>query len=312
VNEESARYLVTGANGHLGRRLLARLSASRATPTPSIALVRSESASASIRSLPFASSFEVRIADWNDHEALARAMQRCTRVVHLVGILKETRATRYEDAHERTAETLATVAARAGVERIVYLSILGSRSTDANACLASKGRAEEILLRSKVPTTVLQVPMVLGLGEIAAKALRGKALAPFVVLPRGGATLEQPVDAEDVVSTILALFERPELAGQVLELAGPESLTHRQLVARAAALHGRSPRILAVPVAAVRFLASLFERFSASPPLTRAMLGVLEHDDRIDPRPLCGRLGITLTPLDETLRRSVGPGVEAQ
>jgi hypothetical protein len=33
------------------------------------------------------------------------------------------------------------------------------------------------------------------------------------------------------------------------------------------------------------------------------MLEVLEHDDRIDPRPCCERLGLTLTPLDETLRR---------
>jgi hypothetical protein len=32
------------------------------------------------------------------------------------------------------------------------------------------------------------------------------------------------------------------------------------------------------------------------------MLEVLERDDRIDPSPCCARLGMTLTPLDETLR----------
>jgi hypothetical protein len=40
------------------------------------------------------------------------------------------------------------------------------------------------------------------------------------------------------------------------------------------------------------------------------MLGVLEHDDRIDPAPACARLGIRLAPLDATLRRCVGPGAE--
>ena len=30
------------------------------------------------------------------------------------------------------------------------------------------------------------------------------------------------------------------------------------------------------------------------------MLGVLEHDDRVDPAEACAQLGITLTPLDET------------
>jgi hypothetical protein len=33
------------------------------------------------------------------------------------------------------------------------------------------------------------------------------------------------------------------------------------------------------------------------------MLGVLDHDDDIDPAPAAARLGIQLTPLDETLRR---------
>ena len=41
--------------------------------------------------------------------------------------------------------------------------------------------------------------------------------------------------------------------------------------------------------------------------MTTAMLGVLEHDDQVDPAPACARLGIELTPLDETLKRTVGP-----
>jgi hypothetical protein len=36
------------------------------------------------------------------------------------------------------------------------------------------------------------------------------------------------------------------------------------------------------------------------------MLGVLERDDDIDPKPACRALGIELTPLDETLRRALG------
>ena len=40
------------------------------------------------------------------------------------------------------------------------------------------------------------------------------------------------------------------------------------------------------------------------------MLGVLDHDDDIDPKPCCDRLGLKLTPLDETLRLCVGPGSE--
>jgi hypothetical protein len=64
-----------------------------------------------------------------------------------------------------------------------------------------------------------------------------------------------------------------------------------------------APRVLALPRSLALAGAWLAERLLADPPVTRAMLGVLDHDDRIDPAEACRRLGITLTPLDETLRR---------
>ena len=57
--------------------------------------------------------------------------------------------------------------------------------------------------------------------------------------------------------------------------------------------------------------AALLEKLTANPPVTRAMLGVLNHDDDVDPAEPCQRLGIELTPLDEVLRRCVGPQAEA-
>lgn len=294
------RVLVTGANGNLGRALIARLARDGAVR----AVVRSERAAATVRALPAAP--EVAVIDYRDAETLARAAAGCTAVVHLVGILKEAPGTSYADAHERTARALADAALRADCHRIVYLSILGARAGSPNACLASKARAEAILLAPPLQTTVLRVPMVLGGDDHATAALRARARARVVPLVRGGASLEQPIDAGDVVEAIVAALARPALAGRVLDLAGPESLPRSALVRRAAALAGASgPAIVPIPLAAVRAFAALAERFAANPPLTRAMLEVLEHDDRVDPQPACAALGIALTPLDETLRRAL-------
>jgi len=290
------RILVTGANGNLGRLLCARLAGSAA---PVRALVRSERAASAVRAL----SAEVTIVDYADAEALARAAEGCDAAVHLVGILKETRSARYSVSHEGTARALAAAAKRTGLRRVVYLSILGSHPASRNACLASKGRAEAILLEAPLATTVLRVPMVLGGDEPASFALRARARARVVALVRGGASLEQPIDADDVVGAIAAALARPELAGAALDLAGPESLPRRDLVLRAAALIGRRPILMTVPLAAVRLFAAAAERLIADPPLTPAMLGVLEHDDAIDPAPAARALGLALTPLDATLRR---------
>jgi len=64
------------------------------------------------------------------------------------------------------ANFLQGVQAGTRLERIVYLSILGSLPDSPNPCLASKGRAERMLLEDRVAATVLRVPMVIG-GESA-------------------------------------------------------------------------------------------------------------------------------------------------
>jgi NADH dehydrogenase len=267
------------------------------------ALVRSERAANTLRDLPEDCRPEIRIVDYADPEGVSAAAQGCDRIVHLIGILKETRNARYLDAHEAASSALAQAAERVGARRIVYLSILGAHPEAGNACLASKGRAERILLDCRVPVTVLRVPMVLGPGEIAAFALRSHVRAAFAPLVRGGAALEQPIDAEDVTAAIESALADPSGDDVVLDLAGPESLSHRELVRRAAELIAKRPRFLPIPLSVASLFARLAERFLDDPPLTPAMLGVLEQDDQIDPGPACARLGLTLTPLDETLRR---------
>jgi len=295
--------LVTGANGHLGRRLIERLAGRRAVR----AVVRSTRAAETLRRLPDAFRPEIEIVSYSDESALERAARGCGAAVHLVGIVKEGRGARYEDAHEATCRTLARVAERVGLERIVYLSILGAFPSAANACLASKGRAEAILTAGRVPVTVLRVPMVLGEGDFASRALAGEARSRVVFLVDGGRTWHQPIDAADVVEAIVAALDRTSTGSETFDLAGPEAIRHRDLVARAGALHGRRPRIVRIPLALARRAAGLMERLLADPPITRAMLGVLQHNDQLDPRVACEALGLKLTPLDDTLARCVGP-----
>jgi uncharacterized protein YbjT (DUF2867 family) len=288
---------VTGANGHLGRRLLAAVAAGGAVE-PVRALVRSERAAASARSA--GAAVETALVDYGDAAALAKALAGCTSVVHLVGILREGAANRYVDAHEASCRALAEAAAQVGIRRIVYLSILGASTDSANACLASKAAAERILLDGPGPAVILRVPMVLGEGDFASRALAARARRGFNVLLRG-ASLEQPIYAGDVITAILGALADSVASDVVFDLAGPESLSREALVHRAAHVLGRRTRVVSVPLAFGIGAAFLLERLSANPPVTRAMLGVLDHDDRINPEPALKELGVTLTSLDATL-----------
>jgi len=295
---ESARVLITGANGHLGRRLIARL----APATAVVAVVRSSAARRALEPAP--PGVTIVEIDYRDSAALSAAARGCTACVHLVGILKETARSRYADAHEASTRAVVAAARAHGLARIVYVSILGADAGSPNAALASKGRAEKILSDAEVPATVLRVPMVLGEDDHAAHALQRRAYARLAWLVRGE-SLEQPIYAGDVVDAIVAALADRGAAHRTLDLAGPESLPRHALVERAAALAGRRVRCVSLPLAPVRALARCLERLFANPPVTAAMLGVLDHDDCIDPRTAAAELGIRLTGVDEMLRRCV-------
>jgi len=295
---DPSRLLITGANGHLGRRLIARL----APQTAVTAVVRSNAARRSLEPTP--AGVTVVELDYRDSTALSAAAVDCTACVHLVGILKESARSRYVDAHETATRAIVAAARARRLARIVYVSILGADVDSPNAALASKGRAERILFDSDVPATVLRVPMVIGEGDYAARALRHRAFGHIAWLVRG-ASLEQPIYAGDVVDAIVAALANRDGAHHAFDLAGPESLTRRALVARAAALAGRRVQCVSLPLAAAVAFARLLERLLANPPVTSAMLGVLDHDDCIDSRTAAAELGIGLTGVDEMLRRCV-------
>ena len=305
-----ARVLVTGANGQIGRRLVERLARSN-PPVRVRAAVRSARAAKTLEALPEEARPEVSVIDYRNARELAEAARDCRYAVHLVGILKESSTSRYEDAHEASTRAIADAAAMAGLRRIVYLSILGSDPKSANACLASKGRAEQILLGAKTPALILRVPMVIGPGDVTANIVRREALARVLPLAAGGRSRTQPIYAGDVVDAIAAGLERDDLDDLILDLAGPESLTQREFIERAARLHGRQPYVVSIPTAPLLFIAGLAERVLADPPLTKSALEVILADDDIDPEPARRILGIQLTPLDEILRRCVGPQADS-
>jgi NADH dehydrogenase len=264
-------------------------------------VVRSERARATLVE-HFGDSVDIRVVDYRDASTLSEVIEEGDVIVHLVGIIKETSANTYEDAHERACQALVSAADARQAKTILVLGILGSDAASTNACLASRGRAEDILLAGSTPASIIRVPMVLGEDDYAAMALARQARSRFVLSFRKG-SLEQPIYAGDVAEALLMAIEGEASRG-IIELAGPESLTREALILRAGACTGNRPRVISLPISMGLMVAALMERM-ITPPVTRAMLGVLDHDDRIDPMPAAELIGITLTSLDETLRRVI-------
>ena len=291
------RIAITGANGHLGLKLIERL---QSDGDEVRALVRSDRAAAAV--LAAHPNTDLRLVDYTNSAGLKEASRDCDVLVHLVGIIRESAGNSFKQAHEAPCKAL--VEAGLGVGHLVYLGILGTGGATRNACLASRARAEAILRSGALPVSILRVPMVLGPGDYAALSLARNGRRSLVTGFRT-ASLEQPIFSGDVVNALVAAI-RLTPANRTLNLAGPESLPRGQLIKRAGQYFGNEPAVVSLPLWLGYALAFLLEKVSRSPPVSRAMLGVLDHDDRIDNEPALRELGIELTPLDETLRAVLG------
>ena len=297
------KILITGANGYLGKKLIEELSDNHI-----YALVRSEKAYLDLTNFiqdRNIKNVDVFYFDYSDLSGMRQNIGSCRYVVHLVGIIKETRTNSFDIVHKETTQALIKAMEDSNVKKICYLSILGANKDSTNKCFASRAYSEKLLLDSDIPSLILRIPMVLGEDDYASKALRKNALSKFNFTFRKK-SMEQPIYAGDVIQAINNDINK-HVSGKttptgVIVLAGKVSLTREDLIKKAAEILGVKVKVFSLPIALGISLAWILEKLFEDPPVTRAMLGVLDHDDNVDPKQTCKQLDIRLTSLEDLLK----------
>lgn len=143
------------------------------------------------------------------------------------------------------ARAFGAAAARAGVERIVYLGGLGADDDDLSEHLRSRRDVENILAE-QVPTVALRAGIVVGQGSISWELLcQLVEHLPVMITPKWVRTTTQPIAIDDVVDALVAAADS-EVPPGAYEVGAPESLTYADML-RAVA-HEMDRRLLIVPV----------------------------------------------------------------
>jgi uncharacterized protein YbjT (DUF2867 family) len=91
--------------------------------------------------------------------------------------------------------------------------------------------------------------MVVGKGSAAFETILGlvKRL-PVMITPSWVSTPTQPIALQDVARYLAGVAGNEAAIGEAFDAGGPEVMTYRQMIERIAALLGRRPRIIEVPV----------------------------------------------------------------
>jgi uncharacterized protein YbjT (DUF2867 family) len=185
-------------------------------------------------------------ADVASGEGVAAALEGADVAYYLVHSLG---ARDFERQDREAAAHVSREAKRAGVSQIVYLGGLGGDDPDASAHLRSRRETGEHLAADGVPVTTLRAAMVVGKGSAAFETILGlvKRL-PVMITPSWVSTPTQPIALEDVARYLAGVAGNEAATGEAFDAGGPEVMTYRQMIERIAALLGRRPRIIEVPV----------------------------------------------------------------
>lgn len=305
------RLAVTGANGFVGRHVVA---AARAAGWDVAGIVRSAGAAAEVER---AGGTPVHIPAL-DADALAPAFAGATAVAHLAQIGAGT-AAEYEAVNVEGTRRAAAAAVRAGVPRIVFFSGLGvahygmGRRTS-NRYFLSKLSAEAALFASGLAVHVFRPSYIVGPGDGLVGALLREMAGGVVERPGDGRYRMQPVAVADAAAAVLAAAggdaKSAEPPHRVHDLVGPEPITFDAFVARVAAVarrHGRPAAysILSVPVAEADRQARSGGYRGMKPDELDCML----CDEVADPAPLSALLGRPLMALDGALDTAIATAV---
>ncbi len=242
---------IAGGTGFIGRNLLKAL---RDRGLKVRALVRSEKKAEEIR--PFVE--EVVYGDITDRGSLDGLLRGCTLVIHLVGIIKETKRLTFRAVHVEGTENLVEEAKIQGVRDFFYQSALGASPGSPFMYSKTKAEAEEVVKASGLRYLIFRPSLVLGRGDGFSENIKKLLkLGPFVPLPGGGRARFQPIYVEDWVKCFISILDRDDAWGRLYEFGGPEHLTYRQILEQYMEVMGIKKRFVEIPIYAAKWMLPL-------------------------------------------------------
>jgi len=250
---------VTGSFGFTGRALTERLlSAGHEVVT----LTRRSG-----EGDPLAQRISVQPFDTTDPAALVASLAGVETLFNTYWLRFPRGTSTFEGAVARSA-TLVAAAREAGVRRVVHVSVVNASPAADTPYVRAKAALEVIVRSSGLEWVIVRPTLTYGPNDILinnlAWALRR---LPVYGLPGLGRYTVTPVHVDDVARICVEAAAGP--SGVVLDAAGPETMTYRELVDRVRTAVGSRSLIVPMPGIAVLAAARLLGLFVRDVVLTR-------------------------------------------
>jgi uncharacterized protein YbjT (DUF2867 family) len=226
---KNALVTVIGGSGFLGHQIVRRLARDGyrirvTTRKPSHAL--------SLQPLGNVGQIAIIKADIRNEADIARAVEGASIVINLVGILKPSGGRTFDAIHNDGAATVARLAAKAGVGRLIHISAIGADPEAKSSYASSKGEGEAAVRQAFPRVTILRPSVVFGQGDGFFNRFAALMRMTRVAFPLfgGGTTKFQPVFVGDVADAVANAAADARTQGRTYELGGPGVYTLKEIL----------------------------------------------------------------------------------
>ncbi|WP_292051270.1 MULTISPECIES: SDR family oxidoreductase [unclassified Brevundimonas] len=248
------RVLVLGANGFIGSRIAAALSAAGWQ-------VRA-GARDPLRSRRRAPHYEWIKADFHD---LTRAqdwgplLAGVDVVVNCVGVLQDGGRDSNHIAHVDGPRALIAACETAGMKRLIHISAVGADADAGTLYASSKAETENMVAASGLDWVILRPSLVVDRAAFGGTGfIRALSAMPLIIPVVGGDQPFKPVALADLADAVVRLSEDNAISREKMDITGPQTVTMTQTVQLyrgwlgfAAAPVVRVPRWVAAPAIVV-------------------------------------------------------------
>jgi uncharacterized protein YbjT (DUF2867 family) len=247
---------------------------------------------------PAGSDLDVRPLDFTDPAALAGNLAGA-RTLYCTYWVRFPHGDATRASAVANSKILFDAAARAGIERIVYVSILHADTASPYPYFSGKGAVEDHLASTGVPYAIARPAILFGssatLGAAGSVLLNNIAWLlrhlPVFGIGGGGGYRIRPIHVDDLARLCVELDSRP--GNVTVDAVGPESVTFREMVLALRAATGSRSLVVPAPGWAIPPLSAVLGRMLRDVLLTpeeyRAMASGLADSSA----PATGKLSLT-------------------
>src|ERR1700724_1472327 len=232
--------LLTGATGLVGSALLRRLVGEGAQVR---CLVRDPRRLGAQRD-----RVQIALGDLTDPASFRNEMRGVHTVAHLAASIRDQPRGSIEELNGIATWRMVEAAERSGAERVVFFSVLDASTHHRARFFRAKALAEQAVAEASVRSVVFAPSIIYAPGDPWLTLMERLALLPAMPVSGRGSAVYQPIWAEDVADCVVAALRAADgNAHTVYELAGPETLSHNEIVRAVLASLNRSRPLLHIP-----------------------------------------------------------------